>query len=136
MGYDNRILNMNGQSDEQLKLALKFAFRDQYDRENTCKAWEVKPDKGLVLYQYHSDSNKNVQKLPAPMSADDVFTLVKNWLTTDEASAIPHEDWDRDIDHDGDNIVGWRMYLEDWGHVGGDWGALCCIKPAYLWLGK
>lgn len=136
MGYDNRILNINGKSDAQLLLALQFAFRDQYDTPNTCKGWEVIPAKGLVLYQYYSDHLKNVQQFPAKMSADEVFPIVKKWLASDDAKKIPHENWDVNMSHDGSNIVGWRMYLEDWGHIDGNWGALCCIKPAYLWLGK
>lgn len=135
MGYDNRLLNMNGQSDAQLLLALQFAFMDQYKEPNTCKAWEFIPSKGLVLYQYHSDSWP-VNKFPAPTTADDVMPMVKKWLLSDEAKQVPLCDWEGDIDHDGCNVKGWRVYLEDWGHIESRWGALCCIKPVYLWLGK
>ena len=131
MGYDNRVLNVNGESDEQLRLALQFAFMDQY-RARSCKGWEVIPSKGLVLYEYHSDSNKNVQQFPGKLTAEEVFPIVKKWLESEEAGVIPHSDWDRNMSHDGSNIMGWRLYLEDWGHIDGNWGALCCIKPAYL----
>lgn len=115
MGYDNRILNINGESDAQLLLALQFAFRDQYDTPNTCDGWKVIPAKGLVLYQYYSDHLKNVQQFPVKLSADEVFPIVKKWLASDDAKKIPHENWDVNMSHDGSNIVGWRMYLEDWG---------------------
>lgn len=135
MGYDNRIFNVNGKSDEQLQLALQLAFMDQYG-SNTCKGWEFNPKKGLVLYQYYSDSHKEVNKFPAPMTAEDVFPIVKKWLHSDEAKTVPYEQWEGDLDHDGSNIHGWRVYTEDWGHVDGQWGTLCAIKHAFLWLGK
>lgn len=134
MGYDNRLLNMNGRSDEQLKLALRFAFMDQYG-DKTCDGWEFNPTKGLVLYQYFNDRS-TVNQFPSPMSADDVFPIVKRWLQSDQAASVPLGEWEGDIDQDGDNIDGWRVYVEDWGHVDRQWGCLCAIKRAYLWLGK
>lgn len=135
MGYDNRLLSINGQSDDQLKLALQVAFMDQYG-SNTCKGWEFNPEKGLVLYQYYSDSRKDVNKFPAPMTHEDVFPIVKNWLKSDDAKKVPCGQWEDDLDHDGSNITGFHVYVEDWGHVGGQWGTLCAIKRVYLWLGK
>lgn len=70
------------------------------------------------------------------MSAEDIFPIVKSWLATEEAKSVPLADWEKDIDHDGDNIEGWRLYVEDWGHVDGQWGALCAVKRVMLWLGE
>ena len=41
---------------------------------------------------------------------------------TKEAKQVPLCDWEGDIDHDGCNVKGRRVYLEDWGtlKVGGE----------------
>ena len=70
------------------------------------------------------------------MTADDVMPMVKKWLLSDEAKRVPLCEWEGNLDHDGSNVVGWRVYLEGWGHIDDRWGVLCCVKPVYLWLGK
>jgi len=71
-----------------------------------------------------------------PLSIDTACEIVYQWLKSDEAKTITLTGWDENADHDGSNALGWRVYVEDWGHIGSDWGAYCAIKPAYMWYGK
>ena len=62
--------------------------------------------------------------------------MVQAWLASDEAKQTVKEGWDRDLDHDGSNGPGWRVYCEDWGHVATYSAAICAVKPVWLWYGK
>lgn len=142
MSFDNRIFNVNGELDQDgiptLLQALKLAFILEGSR-TTCKGWKVHPKYGLLLLWW-ADREKDVNQFPAPLSADEVFPIVLQWLNSEEAHKIPCEGSDADIDHDGHNGPGWRVFL------GGDnpedpWDAptgsiICCVKPVYVWYGK
>lgn len=131
---DNRIFNVNGQGLDLLKQALALAFAQQgFFNPAKAMSWHVSPDKGLILYWY---AEKGTTPFMAPMGAEGVAEMVFDWLKSDQAKAIPCEGWDADSDHDGSNEPGWRVYVEDWGKVGGSSSAICAIKPAYLWYGK
>ena len=130
---DNRMFNVNGRNDVVLMDTLKLAFTDEY-RENTCKGWIFDPKKGLLLVQYGNE--EDINKFPTDMSAAEVFPFVWKWLKSDESRTVELESWERDLDHDGHNTIGWRVYVEDWGHVNNRWGILCAVKPIYLWYGK
>lgn len=146
---DNRVFNINGPLHrvphmregeiEMLADALKLAMRQ---RGSNTKAigWSVIPNLGLALYWAEP---KNIaepyNKLLASMGQGDtqpLAHLIANWLETDEAKAMPHEGWDADCDHDGDNGDGWRVFVGDWGNVGSRWEAICCVRHAFMWYGK
>ena len=71
-----------------------------------------------------------------PLTAEAVAVQAMEWLKTDEAWETKLDHWDEDCDHDGHNTKGWRVYCDDWGHVGDYRGALVAVKPAYMWHGK
>lgn len=96
----------------------------------------IDKDKGLILLMYVDERNKNHNKFIAPLGADSLASMITEWLQTDEAKAIPPQRWDNDCDHDGSNSLGWRVFCEDWGHVGGEHGAIVGIRPVFLWHGK
>lgn len=127
--FDNAIFNVNGSGFERLKLALELALGD-----STIVGWKVKKNKGICLYSY-SSSDKEINLFPTPLSYDEVASVVFKWLESDEAETIELSDWDYDLDHDGSNSLGWRVYTEDWGHIDDDWH-MVAITPAYLWYGK
>lgn len=128
---DNRQFNVNGSSFGMLESTLKLALEQEGGKK--FNAWKVDPRKGFVLsWCYKEGSNK----FPVPLDVDSVAKIVWEWLKSDEAKSIEVTGWDEDADHDGDNSVGWRVYCEDWGHVGGDYSAVCAIKRVYLWHGK
>lgn len=127
---DNRIFNVNGNAQELLSDALQLAFL-QAGHDFKAKAFKVDKKKGLILLW--SDEGT---KFPVPLDAHAVLPIVTAWLEGDEAKTIECEGWDADADHDGNNERGWRVYVEDWGHVGDCSYAICAVKPAYMWFGK
>lgn len=146
---DNRAFNVNGPlhrephmregNIEMLADTLKLAMR-QRGENTTVVGWSVIPSIGLALY-WTEPSGLLVpfNKLLAPLGLGDTQPLahmIANWLDTDEAKSMPHEGWDADEDHDGDNGDGWRVFVGDWGHVGNRWEAICAVKHAFMWYGK
>lgn len=132
MSFDNRIFNVNGKTREDLQLAMQLAF--SISGSNTkAKHWRYMPEKGLVFLW--TDTQNSI-KLPMPIDHTQAAEIAFQWLKSDEAKRVPCIDNDADLDHDGDNSLGWRVYLEDWGHVGDECYAICCVKPVFLWHGK
>ena len=131
---DNVIFNVNGRSEEMLLKAIELAFLQRECK--TCNGWKIS-EKGFILSwcipdgQGYSPFPGNVE-----FSAQEVLPMVTKWLKTIDLKTVDMTGWDADIDQDGFNSLGWRVYSEDWGHVGGDWAAICAIKPAFLWYGK
>ena len=67
----------------------------------------------------------------------DVIDFVESWLKKANPRDFEIIDqWEEDADHDGSNDVGFRMYNETWGHVGGSGYAFIAIKPVWVWFGK
>ena len=126
---DNRIFNVNGKGDDTLLATLRLAFKQEGDR-CTAKAYIIDPEKGMILL-WHSDGGT---VFPSPLTPEQVVPIVSAWLAT--KPDIKCESWDKDHDHDGHNSLGWRVYVEDWGHVKSIFHTICAIKPAYLWHGK
>lgn len=128
---DNRIFNVNGKGEELLLKALELAFEQSKCK---CKGW-LATKQGLVLAWY-VDGKTTPLPTTAGMTAAEVLPLVLSWLKSDEAKAVETSGWDADMNHDGHNSLGWRVFCEDWGHVGGSSSAICAVKPAYMWHGK
>lgn len=129
---DNRIFDVNGETKEELLQTIKLALLIGCSKE-TINGWIYDPKKGFVLSSYADKTNM----FPVPISAENAVDMVWDWLQTEDAKNVPDRDsWDSDFKHDGDNELGWRAYLEGWGHVGDRWGAILCVKPCYLWYGK
>ena len=130
---DNKIFNVNGRGIENLERTLELCFL-QNGNNTTAKSWYVDEEKGLILQW--CDSVVKGTSLLAPMSASLITPMIFKWVNSDEAKEIKLKNWDCDHQHDGSNSLGWRVYVEDWGHVKSDWGAICAITPAYMWHGK
>lgn len=129
---DNKVFNVNGRSKLQLQATLKLAMLDEYDKERKAKSWKFDPNKGLILQW----SNENGTSFPIELSSVMLTEIVWEWLQSKEAKSMLFEGWDANADHDGDNELGFRVYCEDWGHVGGDYSAIIAIRPSYCWYGK
>ena len=130
---DNRIFNVNGTGDELLLKALELALMQEWSKSTTMEAWKIDKEKGLILY-WHADGE--AIPFPSPLSAEQLLPIVSGFLASKEAKEVTCEGWDADTDHDGCNGFGWRVYCEDWGHIGRDHYAFIAIKPAYIWYGK
>lgn len=129
---DNRVFNVNGTGDKQLLATVELVFMQEGDR-TFCKSWIHDKEKGLILLW--SIENKT-NPLPVPLSAMECLPMISAWLKSDEAKTVRLSGWDAAVDHDGEDGQGWRVYCEDWGHVGNFTSAICAITPAVMWYGK
>lgn len=137
---DNRIFNVNGAGKEMLADTLRLALWQQRggyadQRGGKAEGYMVSPTHGLILMWHVSPTNGG-HKFIAPLGAEPLAEMIMEWLKTEEARSIALGDWEEDIDQDGHNSKGWRVYCEDWGHVDGNHYAIVAVKPVYLWHGK
>ena len=127
---DNRVFNVNGRTKERLQKTIALIMEDKTGVEG----WEV-TEKGFVLKWHIADDNCN--KFPTPLESNIITDIIWGWLNSEEGRKFKTiSSWDHDADHDGHNERGWRVYCEDWGHIGDDHYAICAIVPAYIWYGK
>lgn len=137
MSFDNRIFNVNGEDDPHLEMAIKLAFQIQsnYNEKGaSAKGYIVMPTKGLVFLWHNTP---DAIAFPEPIYAAEAYTFAKQWLSSRDSKQIElKEPWEGDYDHDGSNDLGWRVYVEDWGHVGTNHYSICAVKPCYVWHGK
>lgn len=129
---DNRVFNVNGSGKQQLLKTLELCF-EQEGTNTKAKAYKINKKHGMILY-WHKD--KNTIGLPAAMTPNALLEMIWEWLKSEEADTIELPDWDEDLDHDGHNRKGWRVYCEGWGYVDDSSYAICAVKPAYMWIGK
>lgn len=138
---DNKIFNVNGRTKLQLEKTLELLLLDEYEKQRKVKGWYFDPEKGFVLL-WHTE--KGGSEFPVPLYYDSVADLVWQWLQDSEDALKMRtgkfEDWDNKLDHDGSNELGWRVYVEDWGHIYQGLTlnnyTLGAIRPVYLWYGK
>lgn len=132
---DNAVFNVNGRTEEQLINTLKLRFMQHgYVTGQTASAWRFDPNKGLIFYWMMDDK---ANPFPVPLDGEQAARVAFAWLQTPAAdNFVPIDRWDKDVDHDGSNSKGWRVYTEEWGMVDGDSRTICAIAPAYMWHGK
>ena len=132
---DNRLFNINGKDKEMLGDTLRLAFL-QNGNNTKAVSWKEDLQYGLILCWYCPENDNTYHKFPTGLPADKVLDIVWAWLEEVDISKMILKSWEKDADHDGDNKRGWRVYVEDWGHIGSISNAICAIKPIYLWYGK
>lgn len=129
---DNRVFDVNGVGSKSLQQALNMVF-DQWSDNCTAKAWEH-TEKGMILVWCKDQAANN---LPAPMTADQVLPLVEAYLDSEDADSLELPRWSNNFgDSDVSCEKGWRVYVEDWGHVNNNHYAICAIIPSWAWYGK
>ena len=140
---DNRLFNVNGKTEQQLKLAIELALLNEYGDNVKIISYYYCSKKGLVLCdkEYSNnyiDYNKftNRMGVETPVNSDELFEIVLDYLKSEHAKNIETEEWEDDIDFDGSTSLGWRLYTEDWGSIDGYNGSYLAVKPVYLWYGK
>jgi len=137
---DNQIFDINGKGLAVLDKTMDLAFTDRcYDNNQTAKSWAYHSQYGLLFFAYGNDGHK----FPTPLTGIQCSSIAWEWLKTPEGKASDFDFSSHEkkmvgnADHDGDNSEGWRVYLEDWGHVGSySSGVICAVMPCYLWHGK
>lgn len=85
-------------------------------------------DDGIDTLCFYWTECTGALKLPFKMDAQKASEFASGWLSDIE--------WGREPDHDGSNGKGWRLFNDDWGHVGGSWQAIVAIQPAWAMYGK
>lgn len=138
MSFDNRIFNINGIKKKHLRTALKLAFQIESDHNKDgamAEGYVIDPKKGII-FLWNTDTTKNAIGFSEPKNFEACYDFAKQWLATPDALNTELLDGEDDYDHDGSNDLGWRVYLEDWGHVGSNRYAICAVKPCYVWYGK
>lgn len=138
---DNRVFNVNGSGKKMLADVLRLALFQSggcYEKsvfgERKAAGWTFSEEKGLILLWHVDKSTGNA--FIAPLGPEALAEMVYEWLSSEQATSVQLTDWDKDLDHDGHNSEGWRVYCEDWGHVGNNSYAIVAITPAYMWHGK
>ena len=143
--FDNKLFSVNGRTFTMLADAIKLVFAQRGDHTKAV-AWKMTPDHGLIIFWHHDPQHPNgATPFPTAMDAEQVLPTVVGFLETyrkgkpyelAQLPVIKHQQWEAYGDHDGSNEAGWRVFVEDWGHVGDSSSAICAIKPVALWLGK
>ena len=146
---DNRLFNINGRTKEQLSLAVKCLLLNEYGEQRKISGWYFDKSKGFVLTwwvgkDYKATPFTNRLGKSQDISESELVDVLWDWLKTDEAKSVEFSDWEGDIDQDGDNEEGWRLYTEDWGCIKEgteDWSSIdhysiAAFKRVYLWYGK
>lgn len=134
---DNKLFDVNGRTPEQLENTLKLLLDNEYGETRKVEGWLFDKEKGFVLY-WHTE--KRGHKFPVPIGYKALAQIVYEWLQSEEAGTVTLGEWEDDCDHDGSNELGFRVYLDEWGHINIngslDHYTLGAIKPVYCWYGK
>lgn len=80
----------------------------------------------LILYW---TKEKDSVSLGYPMKVKNAIEFVKGWLES-EIATLPRPDID------GSCRPGWRVFVEDWGHVLHSSYAIIAVQPSYAMYGK
>jgi hypothetical protein len=136
---DNKVFDVNGVSKEQLKKTLELVLYDEYDRHAKVPSYTIDPKKGFVLFRDATQGNK----FPIPLGYPTLTDIIFEWIHSGVAKNMDLIGWDANADHDGENDLGFRVYVESWGHVelsspsyGDGQYAICAITPSWIWYGK
>ena len=122
---DNFRIDITAEGRERLRDALALGMSN---RESTrVFGWEDHPEKGLILYW--TDNSLAIEKFPAPLGVEETTAMVWTWLAF---TTYPEQEWGGDVSYG----KGWRVYNEDWGHVGERWQAILAIQPVWAMYGK
>lgn len=112
-----------------LKLAPKTRYYGIPDKISHYTEMKVDEENGVeTLVLYWSD-DKTADKLPFPLTKDNVADFVQGWL---DNSA----DYGEEPDIDGSCGKGFRVFTEQWGHVAGSHYSIVAVQPNWSMYGK
>lgn len=70
----------------QKTIELVFLQHNPYSNSATAKSWAVKKGVGMVFYW--GDNITGASNLPVALKADGVYSIVNQWLDSDEAKSM------------------------------------------------
>lgn len=139
---DNFGLDVLAERRESFDLAMELAFRHNAPGGKSTH-WVVAAPEPSTQELHVADWSGRVE----------IVTLVLLWSSATGATPHPYEmsmsqsaefawgwlqaqDYGREPDHDGSNGRGFRVFVEDWGHVMGIHYAVVGVQPAWAMYGK
>ena len=123
---NNRLISVQSEGRASFDLAFQLLFANAPGSRITH--WIDDPKKGLILLWSHEGE---AQKLPVPLDWKKAADLAWAWLENKK-----DDEYQEYLDHDGSNGKGFRVYNEDWGHVGGYHYGVLGVIPVWAWYGK
>lgn len=102
------------------------------ERSRAAKAYQCTAidDVPTLIFMWSTDDKPQCIKLPFPMNATRMSDFAQGWLDSLDKHIL-HEP-----EHDGGNKLGWRVFNDCWGHVGGCHYAIVGIQPAWIMYPK
>jgi hypothetical protein len=108
-------------SDSNLEAILQIAFA----RHKTAKGWRI--DGKRLLLSWSNDGDRWNSFL-TPTDASTAVAPITAWLKSQKYGTVPP--------CDGSVVEGFRVYNENWGHIGDDHYAFVAIEPELIIYGK
>lgn len=141
---DNYHVEVRASGIDHFEVAMSLAFNGR-----EARYWAESPTFGLIFMWYCGETEKSntdrrhyrdngktiTENYPIitydePRSVGQLLDFTQEWLV-EKIASLPEPD------HDGSNDPGFHISTGDfWGHVGCHHGAICCIKPYWMMLGK
>lgn len=129
---DNRQFCVNGEGKQILAECLSLAFKTKWGGTKAT-GYMLTKKHGMILL-WAEVEGKGFNQFPCKLDSAACTEIVWNWL--ESKPEVEYDEWEEDMDHDGHNKVGWKVYCESWGHVNSMWEAFIAVKPVHLWYGK
>lgn len=79
---------VSGDDDTLLQKTIELVFlqHNPYSNSATAKSWSV--EKGVGMVFYWGDNLTGANNLPVALKSDGVYSIVKQWLDSDEAKKM------------------------------------------------
>ncbi len=137
---NNPTFNVNGKIGDRKTLLQLLEIRcrqDGYgDYSKAIVGYSISKKYGIVLYWAKPSSGVDgFVPFPSKMSAESVMPIINSFLDDKDITNDTDGCDERYDDGDVSNSRGWRIYCNEWGHVG-CWEAFVAIKKVWLWSGK
>jgi len=95
-----------------------------------------------ALRKFKLDQLNNDIKKRLSIPEEILIPILWEWVMNYDGEIVYDEDgWEQDLQHDGSNNKGFRVYVEDWGKIStgrytSETYSSFAVKPVYCWYGK
>lgn len=124
---NNFRIDVASEGREQLRLALSIVV----GKSGQATHYRLDEQHGWLILYWTAPHLQGASKFPGKMGVDALVPFIESFL-----SAVPRDKRAQKLDHDGSSGEGWRLFNEAWGHVNGEWEALCAVEAIWAWYGK
>ena len=113
---------------EAMKLAVELALNG-----DEATGFRIDED-SVIVYRYDRSSGQaqaaGYQNFLAPIGHEELSSILWGWIRSDESARPPESD------HDGSNIEGFCIEMDEWGRIGSDNGAAFRVTFEWGLVGK